>query len=318
MPRGIDAKMHSLLSLAKRNILISPLEGEKKFLNELRELRNFREGYKSDRATECAMTNVGKVSENNLQQKQLSNLAILSPTVSYEMNNSQFTTHHSLKQKFAFTLAEVLITLGIIGIVASMTIPTLIQNYKRQVVATRLEKFYSTVNQSIKMSELTYGERDQWFEDSTDFEKNKQWFDKYIAPNMNIVKQETRNVWGAKYEFYILADGSALGIFGANLRDYRFFPLSFDKCIKSTSWRAPAEGRCVFSFYYNPKGGRYNFEPFDAALENEKDIDYSLKYHRNYGCYNKNYNGLTWPAYCTKIIQYNGWKVPKDYPYKLY
>ncbi len=40
---------------AKCNILISPLEGEKKFLSELCELRNFREGDKkykySDRAT---------------------------------------------------------------------------------------------------------------------------------------------------------------------------------------------------------------------------------------------------------------------------
>ena len=40
---------------AKCNILISPLEGEKKFLSELCELRNFREGYKKyktlDRAT---------------------------------------------------------------------------------------------------------------------------------------------------------------------------------------------------------------------------------------------------------------------------
>ena len=49
---------------AKCNILISPLEGEKKFLSELCELRNFREGYKkyknSDRATECAMT-CGKI-----------------------------------------------------------------------------------------------------------------------------------------------------------------------------------------------------------------------------------------------------------------
>lgn len=32
----------------------------------------------------------------------------------------------------AFTLSEVLITLGIIGVVASMTIPSLIQKYKRQ------------------------------------------------------------------------------------------------------------------------------------------------------------------------------------------
>ena len=41
---------------AKCNILLSPLEGEKKFLSELCELRNFREGYKNiktlDRATQ--------------------------------------------------------------------------------------------------------------------------------------------------------------------------------------------------------------------------------------------------------------------------
>ena len=40
-------------------------------------------------------------------------------------------------QKFAFTLAEVLITLGIIGVVAAMTIPSLIQSYKeKQTVVT--------------------------------------------------------------------------------------------------------------------------------------------------------------------------------------
>ena len=41
---------------------------------------------------------------------------------------SLFTTHHSLR-KAAFTLAEVLITLGIIGVVSAMTVPTLMQNY---------------------------------------------------------------------------------------------------------------------------------------------------------------------------------------------
>ena len=56
MHRGEDAKRQNLLrfelfgkikkvlDLIKRNILISPLEGEKKFLSELCELRNFREG----------------------------------------------------------------------------------------------------------------------------------------------------------------------------------------------------------------------------------------------------------------------------------
>ena len=35
-----------------------------------------------------------------------------------------------INKQFAFTLAEVLITLGIIGVVATLTIPSLINNYK--------------------------------------------------------------------------------------------------------------------------------------------------------------------------------------------
>ena len=40
--------------------------------------------------------------------------------------------------KKAFTLAEVLITLAIIGIVAAITIPTLVKNYKKKVITVRL------------------------------------------------------------------------------------------------------------------------------------------------------------------------------------
>ena len=51
-------------------------------------------------------------------------------------------------KKFSgFTLAEVLITLGIIGIVAAMTIPALITKYQKQVAATQLKKHYSQLNQ---------------------------------------------------------------------------------------------------------------------------------------------------------------------------
>lgn len=45
-----------------------------------------------------------------------------------------------MKKLNAFTLAEVLITLGIIGVVAAMTLPTLIQNHQKQVYATQLKK----------------------------------------------------------------------------------------------------------------------------------------------------------------------------------
>ena len=49
--------------------------------------------------------------------------------------------------KKAFTLAEVLITLGVIGIVAALTMPALIVNYQKKVLETRIKKFYSVLNQ---------------------------------------------------------------------------------------------------------------------------------------------------------------------------
>ncbi len=45
--------------------------------------------------------------------------------------------------KKAFTLAEVLITLGIIGVVASMTLPALIQKNNEKQIVVRLKKLYS-------------------------------------------------------------------------------------------------------------------------------------------------------------------------------
>ena len=53
-------------------------------------------------------------------------------------------------RKGAFTLAEVLITLGIIGVVAALTLPSLIQKYQDQVLENQLKKMYSTLSQGIQ------------------------------------------------------------------------------------------------------------------------------------------------------------------------
>jgi len=55
------------------------------------------------------------------------------------------------KNKKGFTLAEVLITLGIIGIVAALTMPSLIANYKKMVYVTQLKKSYSQFIQALKI-----------------------------------------------------------------------------------------------------------------------------------------------------------------------
>jgi len=58
---------------------------------------------------------------------------------------------HRSNKTFAFTLAEVLITLGIIGIIANMTIPTLIASYQKQVYVTQLKKAYSEFQTGIQL-----------------------------------------------------------------------------------------------------------------------------------------------------------------------
>jgi len=54
-------------------------------------------------------------------------------------------------KRLAFTLAEVLITVGIIGIVAEMTIPTLVNDTRKQVEVTSLKKAYSEMTQALTM-----------------------------------------------------------------------------------------------------------------------------------------------------------------------
>ena len=81
----------------------------------------------------CAMTWNSDMEENNFTDKVF----------------SRFTSLFSLKRP-AFTLAEVLITLGIIGVVAALTLPTLISNYKKQTYVTGLQKAYSVLNNMTK------------------------------------------------------------------------------------------------------------------------------------------------------------------------
>lgn len=57
-----------------------------------------------------------------------------------------------MKKHLGFTLAEVLITLGIIGVVAAMTIPTLMSNTNSSEMKTAYKKILSAMNQAVTMS----------------------------------------------------------------------------------------------------------------------------------------------------------------------
>ncbi len=76
-------------------------------------------------------------------------------------------SHLITSQKSAFTLAEVLITLAIIGVVAAMTIPTLMTSYKEKTTVSHLNKLYATLANALQLSIAEYGPVSTWGLNST-------------------------------------------------------------------------------------------------------------------------------------------------------
>ncbi len=77
------------------------------------------------------------------------------------------------EKRSAFTLAETLITLAIIGVVAALTIPAVIQKYQERVTVTKLKKVHSVLNNALRLSVVNHGEINNWGLDlSGNFEIN--------------------------------------------------------------------------------------------------------------------------------------------------
>ena len=119
---------------------------------------------------------------------------------------------YSPRKRCAFTLAEVLITVGIIGIVAAMTMPALIANHLEKERVTRLKKAYSTLSNAYISVLDEYGPPQYW--DVENWDDVNNIFAKYIK-NVKICKD------GEKYCFLDierkdLVNNNVYGIGGAS------------------------------------------------------------------------------------------------------
>ena len=215
----------------------------------------------------------------------------------------------------AFTLAEVLITLGIIGVVAAMTLPTLIANYNKQVVATKLKKFYTIMNQAVKLSEVKYGEFKYWDNTFTgnDADAMEAWWDKYFRPYIKTLKTDQN---GRSLLVY-LADGTKFAIFNhlvagldpsvsvSSIHLY-FYP--------NAANRSNIHGKDYFTFYINSYTNKKwaVVEPYKFGWNGKRDM---LLSGGSYSC-NKNVADGD-RHYCTALIQLNNWEIPDDYPFKF-
>ena len=284
----------------------------------------------------CAISEVG-------EEKSSSRLGILAQQeiLKRVQDDKEYSLSHKGRGKVsskhaAFTLAEVLITLGIIGVVAAMTIPTLVANYKKKVVETRLVKVYSTFNQAIKMSEAEHGPLTTWdaIEETIEYDDENQsyiitesnivdWYDKYIAPYIKTAKVDKNNTTSKDKKIKVwMPDGSLVLISGnswlvyPNANDYSESEFGEDTGL--TDRDKNGCGTKYFTFYFNPRttsNKEYHYgkglEPYlnywDGTLE-------MLLNDNSLGCKEEVTNER---AYCTQLIRMNNWKIPDDYPLKF-
>lgn len=218
---------------------------------------------------------------------------------------------HHYKLKNGFTLAEVLITLGIIGVVAALTIPTLIGNYQKKEVPVRLQKMYNTLWGAISQAELENGPSEFWiFEDSN---QSIEFYNNNIRSHMNCVKIINRKCY--------LTDGSVIELsnytwdgllaivfypFGNQVNNKKFTRYRFGYNV----WLAPKPS--INWRLTKPKTEVTHM----AAIANELTRDRLLNgpginNAPNEYCKSP-YTGI---VSCFQLIKRDGWTIAKDYPW---
>ncbi len=232
--------------------------------------------------------------------------------------------------KAAFTMAEVLITLGIIGIVAAMTMPMLLAKYQKQVTIERLKKFYSVMVNVINLSESENGEMVYWDFPKDSYDKSMdKFFQRYYLPYMKDARECYSANCFSKEEYIInsLSGQEANGIYLANYivktndgMYIYFLPNTLNGYIwmfvDINAHQKPNQiGRDIFVFdiYGHPNySDRKNYYLKFWGSNYYKTTE-DLITSAPYGC---NKSGEKFSGFlCGALIFRSGWKIPDNYPW---
>lgn len=214
---------------------------------------------------------------------------------------------------FAFTLAEVLITLGIIGVVAAMTMPALIEYHQKSVISSRLKKFYSSINQAIKLSEVDNGSSEYWdYPENDNVPELKEFYDKYLGKYLKVLEVSDKVVSTSDTSeklpegtiLVYFSDGAAMKMRYINGVDITYYPDSKKVTEESKL------NRTRFAFCFNKPGAACvsTVEPYSFRWDGTRD---GLKNHASYGCRKNAPNYM----FCAKLLQYDNWEFKSDYPW---
>lgn len=224
----------------------------------------------------------------------------------------------------AFTLAEVLITLGIIGVVAAMTIPSLITKHQKSVFATRVKQTYSIISNALITSVAENGEPDTWdYGDSVenvgqpnpnDREHVKYMAEKYIIKYLKVVQKEIDDT-----PCYLLSNGTTLYFMtdgptdssGIYSPDSLYIVANVNKKNCENYQHASRNySRSDIFLVVEKRNKSLRFFKWTEGSDTERN---KIKNYSKYGC-NKNVNkNLRYN--CGALIQYDGWEILDDYPW---
>ncbi len=243
-------------------------------------------------------------------------------------------------KKIAFTLAETLITLGVIGIVAAITIPMMITTYQKNATALAVKKAYTELNQVLKMATADYGEPSGWQYYGAD--ELQPWVETYIAPYLSGAQYKScksnEKCFGLKLPFplHFPKPGSVNTMVGQYVVAkigtpvaYGFFryPAPYDKVTRIKAYihnphkKYAMLGRDVFTFILTTADENPTFKPYGYGTLGSYGI--STKDRQTLlgtgwgGCNPKASGSGYWGPgdACAAVIMLDGWKISRDYPW---
>ena len=255
----------------------------------------------------------------------------------------------------AFTLAEVLITLGIISVVAAITLPTVVSNHKKLETAVRLKHAYALFSNAFRQAESEYGNATNWgvtwvlHKDQTHATPEEReavvnaaekLYQMAIKPNLKIVKDfgskkkpidigydgpvlpksGQKNNSAPKAHWFVLDNGilAAIGV--------------ADKCVETETTTDP-EGNpvtsCTNRIYGNQtiwvdiNGFRgpntYGKDLFVMYLNSSTKKFDMQAYDPGSGNHRSKFlrecRTDSGSQYCGKLIELDGWQIKDDYPW---
>ncbi len=92
------------------------------------------------------------------------------------------------KKLVAFTLAETLIVMGIIGIVSALTLPNLNSSTGEKEKVAKVKKIYQNLTDAFGRAEAVYGDFDEWFVSDSNVTAYTQRFTERVSEFLKVTK----------------------------------------------------------------------------------------------------------------------------------